>query len=63
MGGDLPIVTALAKMTAESMKTMSDALLRKATSFLTNNCPQKPAKIDTDIRYNAANNITGSRSC
>lgn len=56
MRGGLPIVTALAKITAESMKTMSDALFRKATSFLTKNCPQKPAMIDTDIRYNAAKN-------
>lgn len=41
-------------MTAERMNTMSEALFRKATSFLTKNCPQKPAKIDTDIKYNAA---------
>lgn len=46
---------ALAKMTPERMNTMSDALPRNATSFLTKNCPQKPAKIATVMRYNAAN--------
>lgn len=48
---------ALTKMTPERMNIISDALLRKVTSFLTKNCPQKPAKIDTDVRYIAAKSI------
>lgn len=48
------MVRALAKITAERMNTMSDALPRNVTSFLTKNCPQKPAKTDTATRYNAA---------
>ena len=50
-----PIVRALAHMTPERTKTMMEALLRMATSFLIKNCPQKPARIDTDIKYIAAN--------
>lgn len=50
----LPIVMALAKITAERTNTMIDALLRNVTIFLTRNCPQKPAKIETLVRYNAA---------
>jgi len=52
----LPIVRALAKMTPDRMNTMIDALPRNATNLLTKNCPQKPAKIETDVRYNAARN-------
>jgi len=33
---------------------MIDALPRNATILLTKNCPQKPAKIETEVRYNAA---------
>lgn len=51
---EIPIVRALANMTAEMMNTMIDALLRTAMTFLTKNCPQKPAKMDTDMRYKAA---------
>lgn len=51
---DLPIVKALANMTAERIKTMSEALFRTAMSFLMKNCPQKPAKMDTKMRYSAA---------
>lgn len=51
---EVPIVRALANMTAERIKTMSDALFRIAMTFLTKNCPQKPAKMDTDMRYRAA---------
>lgn len=36
---------------------MIEALLRIVTSFLTMNCPQKPAMIDTAIRYKAANSV------
>lgn len=50
---DSPIVSALAKMTPERMNTISEALLRMVTSFLTKNCPQKPAKTETDIMYRA----------
>lgn len=50
----LPIVIALAKMTPDRMNTMIDALLRNVTIFLTRNCPQNPAKIDTLVRYRAA---------
>lgn len=45
---------ALAKMTPERTNTMIDALLRNVTIFLTRNCPQKPAKIETLVRYKAA---------
>jgi hypothetical protein len=41
-------------MTPERMNTMSEALPRILTSFLTKNCPQKPAKTDTPMRYTAA---------
>lgn len=50
----LPMVRALAKMTPERMNTMIDALPRHAINLLTKNCPQKPAKTDTEVRYNAA---------
>ena len=50
----LPIVRALAKMTAERMKTMREARFRNTTIFLTRYCPQKPARSETDIRYKAA---------
>lgn len=50
-----PIVRALAQMTPDRTKTMMEALLRIATSFLMKNCPQKPARIDTDIKYIAEN--------
>jgi hypothetical protein len=49
------MVRALANITPERMNTMTDALPRNATNFLTKNCPQKPAKTDTVMRYNAAN--------
>lgn len=48
------MVMALAKMTPERMNTMSEARLRIAIIFLTKNCPQKPAKTDTDVKYRAA---------
>lgn len=51
---NLPIVKALAKMTAERMKTISEALFSTAMSFLMKSCPQNPAKIETNMRYNAA---------
>lgn len=51
---DLPITIALVKMTPERMNTMIEALLTIATSFLTRYCPQKPADIDTNIKYRAA---------
>lgn len=57
----LPIVRALAKMTPERMNTMIDALPRNATILLTKNWPQKPAKIETEVRYNAANKIQRKR--
>lgn len=44
------MVRALAKMTEERMKTMIDALFKNFTSFLTKNCPQKPAITDTEMR-------------
>lgn len=44
------MVRALAKMTEERMKTMIDALFKIFTSFLTKNCPQKPANTDTEMR-------------
>lgn len=47
---ELPIVRALANITPERMNTMIEALLRKATSFLIKNCPQKPARTDTAMR-------------
>lgn len=46
-----PIVIALAKMTPERMNTMIDALFRIETTLRTRNCPQKPAKIETLVRY------------
>jgi hypothetical protein len=49
------MVRALAKITAERMNIMSDALPINITNLLTKYCPQKPAKIDTIMRYNAAN--------
>lgn len=42
-------------MTPERMNTMIEALRRKAMSFLMKYCPQKPAIIDTAMRYAAAN--------
>lgn len=48
------MVRALAKMTPERMKTMSEALLSIVISFLIKNCPQKPARTDTAMRYKAA---------
>lgn len=51
---DIPIVRALAKMTPESMNTMIDARFKIAISFLMKHCPQKPARIDTLMRYRAA---------
>lgn len=48
------MVRALAKITLERMNTMIDCLPRNATNLLTKNCPQKPAKTDTVVRYNAA---------
>lgn len=53
----LPIVIALAKMTLERMNTMIDALFRNVTTLRTRNCPQKPAKIETLVRYIAAKGI------
>lgn len=50
-----PIVRALAQMTPERTKTIMEALLRIATSFLIKDCPQKPARIDTEIKYIAVN--------
>lgn len=41
-------------MTPERMNTMSEALLRIVISFRIKYCPQKPAKIETPIRYRAA---------
>lgn len=49
-----PMVMALAKITPERMNIIMDALLRIAINFRTTNCPQKPAKMDTDVRYTAA---------
>lgn len=49
----LPIVIALAQMTPERMNTISEALFKIATILLTKYCPQKPANIDTDMRYSA----------
>jgi len=51
------MVRALAKMTPERMNTMIEALLRITINFLTKYCPQKPAKTDTAVRYNAAKEI------
>lgn len=48
-----PIVKALAKMTAERMKTMTEALFNNSTNFLTKNCPQNPAATDTAMRNKA----------
>lgn len=45
---------ALANITPDRMNMIIEALLRNATSFLINNCPQKPATTDTDMRYKAA---------
>lgn len=50
----LPIVIALAKMTADRMNIMGEALFKIVMSFLIKHCPQKPARIDTPIRYKAA---------
>jgi len=47
------MVRALAKMTPERMNTMIEALLRISINFLTKYCPQKPARTDTAVRYNA----------
>lgn len=59
----LPIVRALAKITPERMNTIIDALLRIVISFLIKNCPQNPAKIDTNVRYKAAkNNVISFKS-
>lgn len=44
---------ALAKITPERTNTIIDALLRNVIIFLIINCPQNPAKIDTDVRYKA----------
>jgi hypothetical protein len=44
------MVRALAKITAERMNIMSDALPINITNLLTKYCPQKPAKIDTIMR-------------
>lgn len=41
-------------MTPERMNTMIDALPRHVINLLTKNCPQNPAKTDTEVRYNAA---------
>lgn len=48
------MVMALAKMTPDRINTMSEALLRMVIIFLTKNCPQNPARTDTDVRYRAA---------
>lgn len=48
------MVMALAKITPERINTMSEALLRMVINFLTKNCPQNPARTDTDVRYKAA---------
>lgn len=50
----LPIVRALAKMTPARMNTMIEALPKIVVNLLMKNWPQKPAKIDTDMRYNPA---------
>lgn len=52
-------------MTADRIKTMSEALFRIAMSFLTQNCPQKPARTDTNMRYSAAidNKVKSLDSC
>lgn len=52
--GVLPMVSALVNMTPERMNTMSEGLPRILTSFLTKDCPKKPAKTDTAMRYKAA---------
>jgi len=52
---------ALAKMTPERTNTISEARLRMAIIFLTKNCPQNPAKTDTDVRYRAANEVGKKR--
>lgn len=49
----IPIVIALAKITPERTNTIIDPLLRNVIIFLIINCPQNPAKIDTDVRYKA----------
>lgn len=48
------MVRALAKITPERMNTIIEVLPRNVTILLTKNCPQKPAKIDTAVRYKAA---------
>lgn len=54
---NIPITRALVKMTPERMKTIIEALLNIATTFLTKNCPQNPANTDTSVIYKAAHRI------
>lgn len=58
----LPMVMALAKMTPERMNTMREALPNNVISFLTKYCPQKPANIETDMRYSAAEGEKGDNA-
>ena len=44
------MVRALAKMTEERMKTISEALLSTCTIFLTKHWPQNPANMEMKIK-------------